>query len=130
MAATEIGMLFLDQLRIHRFTPPLADLFNVTLSDRGRAIGDFTHHLDYNRLKTTPGRFWLSWPSVSVRYAAKRTAGIWSASAPTAPWTTRSLAWWSPLWTSPSASERRRKSASPGCMPKASSKPSTRHCWS
>lgn len=48
MAATEIGTLFLDHdLRIGRFTPSLATLFNVTSSDRGRPITDFTHRLLY-----------------------------------------------------------------------------------
>jgi two-component system CheB/CheR fusion protein len=52
IAATEVGTLFLDlNLRIHRFTPRLADLFNVTPNDRGRPIGDFTHRLDYDRLE-------------------------------------------------------------------------------
>jgi two-component system CheB/CheR fusion protein len=53
MAATEIGTLFLDRaLRISRFTPPVATLFNITDGDRGRSITDFTHHLDYTGLPT------------------------------------------------------------------------------
>ena len=48
-AATEIGTLFLDaDLRIRMFTAPVAELFNITRHDIGRAITDFTHHLDYN----------------------------------------------------------------------------------
>ena len=51
MAATDVGILFLDaQLRIKRFTPPIADLFNVVPGDEGRAITDFTHTLDYGEL--------------------------------------------------------------------------------
>ncbi len=51
MVATEIGTLFLDRhLRIQRFTPQVADLFNITLSDRGRPIADFTHRLHYDGL--------------------------------------------------------------------------------
>ncbi len=51
MAATEIGTLFLDRtLRIARFTPPLAELFNITENDRGRPITDFTHRLEYEAL--------------------------------------------------------------------------------
>ena len=47
-AATEIGTLFLDgDLRIKMFTPPIADLFNITQADLGRAVTDFTHRLDY-----------------------------------------------------------------------------------
>lgn len=49
MAATDFGTLFLDtSLRIKRFTPRLTDLFNVTPSDEGRPITDFTHALDYD----------------------------------------------------------------------------------
>jgi two-component system CheB/CheR fusion protein len=49
MAATDFGTLFLDpQLRIKRFTPRLVDLFNVTESDEGRPITDFTHSLDFD----------------------------------------------------------------------------------
>jgi two-component system CheB/CheR fusion protein len=52
MAATEVGTLFLDtQLRIKRFTPRLADLFNITITDEGRPITDFTHHLNYDQLE-------------------------------------------------------------------------------
>jgi two-component system CheB/CheR fusion protein len=51
MAATDVGILFLDaQLRIQRFTPPIADLFNVAPGDEGRSITDFTHTLDFEGL--------------------------------------------------------------------------------
>lgn len=51
MAATDVGSLFLDPaLRIRRFTPRLTDLFNITASDEGRPITDFTHQLDYDGL--------------------------------------------------------------------------------
>lgn len=51
MAATDFGTLFLDTtLRIKRFTPRVTDLFNITLSDEGRSITDFTHQLDYDAL--------------------------------------------------------------------------------
>ena len=47
VAATDIGTLFLDRkLRIRVFTPRVADLFNITEVDVGRAITDFTHRLD------------------------------------------------------------------------------------
>jgi two-component system, chemotaxis family, CheB/CheR fusion protein len=50
--ATEIGTLFLDaKLRIRMFTPPMADLFNITEMDVGRAITDFTHRLRYDALE-------------------------------------------------------------------------------
>ena len=52
MAATDIGTLFLDRaLRIQRFTPNLAELFNVKGGDRGREIGDLTHRLRYAALE-------------------------------------------------------------------------------
>ncbi len=52
MAATEGGTLFLDRaLHINRFTPMVADLFNITPTDRGRPITDFTHRLDYSKLE-------------------------------------------------------------------------------
>ncbi len=51
MAATDVGILFLDtQLRIKRFTPRIAELFNVAEGDEGRSITDFTHSLDYEDL--------------------------------------------------------------------------------
>jgi two-component system CheB/CheR fusion protein len=51
MAATDFATLFLDPgLRIKRFTPKLADLFNITPTDIGRPITDFTHQLDYDGL--------------------------------------------------------------------------------
>jgi two-component system, chemotaxis family, CheB/CheR fusion protein len=51
LAATEIATLFLDRdLRILRFTPRLAELFNVRVTDRGRPISDLTHRLGYEQL--------------------------------------------------------------------------------
>jgi len=48
MAATDIATLFLDRrLCIVRYTPQLAEFFNVKAHDRGRPIGDITHSLDY-----------------------------------------------------------------------------------
>ena len=50
MAAADFGTLFLDRsLRIKRFTPRLTELFNITPSDEGRSITDFTNQLDYSR---------------------------------------------------------------------------------
>ncbi|ARN81228.1 chemotaxis protein CheB [Methylocystis bryophila] len=47
MAATDVGILFLDnQLRIKRFTPRVADLFNIASGDEGRSITDFTNSLN------------------------------------------------------------------------------------
>jgi PAS domain-containing protein len=51
MAATEVGILFLDpQLRINRFTPRISALFNIVTGDEGRSITDFTDRLDYDDL--------------------------------------------------------------------------------
>jgi two-component system, chemotaxis family, CheB/CheR fusion protein len=48
LVATDIAILFLDQqLRIVRFTPKLAELFNVRPADQGRPISDLTHRLGY-----------------------------------------------------------------------------------
>ena len=52
VAATEIGTLFLDpRLRIKMFTPVVAQVFNITEADVGRAITDFTHHLSYDGIE-------------------------------------------------------------------------------
>lgn len=51
-AATEIGTLFLDaDMRIKMFTSPVAELFNITRHDIGRAITDFTHQLNYDDIQ-------------------------------------------------------------------------------
>src|SRR5208337_2484823 len=51
MVATDVGILFLDSdLRINRFTPRIADLFNVAVGDEGRSVTDFTHSLEYDDL--------------------------------------------------------------------------------
>jgi len=51
IVSTDVGTLFLDrELRIRRFTPRIADLFNIAESDEGRSITDFTHRLQYDDL--------------------------------------------------------------------------------
>jgi two-component system, chemotaxis family, CheB/CheR fusion protein len=51
MSSTDVGTLFLTtDLRIHRFTPRLTDIFNVAPGDEGRPIADFTHRLEYGDL--------------------------------------------------------------------------------
>jgi len=43
ISATDVGTLFLDPfLQIKRFTPRVADVFNITAADEGRLITDFT----------------------------------------------------------------------------------------
>ncbi|MBW9117373.1 PAS domain-containing protein [Rhizobium cauense] len=56
-AATEIGTLFLDaDMRIKMFTSPVAELFNITRHDIGRAITDFTHQLNYDDIQEDAGK--------------------------------------------------------------------------
>ncbi|MFL5258347.1 MAG: chemotaxis protein CheB [Hyphomicrobiales bacterium] len=51
MAATDFATLFLDQsLRIKRLISRVTELFNITSSDEGRPITDFTHNLEYGAL--------------------------------------------------------------------------------
>ena len=46
--STEIGTLFLDRaMRIRRFTPAAADLFNFLDTDHGRPLAHITHRLHY-----------------------------------------------------------------------------------
>ena len=43
---TEVGVIFLDRdLKIRRFTPKIADMFNLLPQDVGRSIENFTHSL-------------------------------------------------------------------------------------
>lgn len=51
LAATDIATLFLDRkLCIQRFTPRIAELFNIRAADRGRPLTDLTHRLGYEDL--------------------------------------------------------------------------------
>ncbi|MGI9181648.1 MAG: chemotaxis protein CheB [Longimicrobiaceae bacterium] len=46
--STEIGTIFLDRaMRIRRFTPSVATLFNFVATDQGRPLAHITHRLDY-----------------------------------------------------------------------------------
>lgn len=50
--STDIGTVFLDRdLRIRRYTPPVAELFNFVAADVGRPITHVTHRLDYRDLE-------------------------------------------------------------------------------
>lgn len=52
-AATEIATLFLDrELRVKRYTPRAAELFNLMSPDRGRPIGHLRTKLHYEQLET------------------------------------------------------------------------------
>ncbi|MEM7699270.1 MAG: PAS domain-containing protein [Verrucomicrobiota bacterium] len=47
LATTEVGVLFLDtRLKIRRFTPKMAEIFNLINGDEGRSIEHFAHHLE------------------------------------------------------------------------------------
>jgi two-component system CheB/CheR fusion protein len=49
--STEIGTIFLDrQMRIRRFTPAVAGIFNFQEADQGRTFSHITHHLNYDGL--------------------------------------------------------------------------------
>ncbi|MDO9437200.1 chemotaxis protein CheB [Hydrogenophaga sp.] len=53
MASAEIGAVFIDRdMRITRFTPQAAKLFNLLASDTGRPLLDITHRLEYPQLQT------------------------------------------------------------------------------
>ncbi len=57
LESTGIATLFLDrELRIIRFTPQLAELFNLRHIDRGRSITDVTHGLRYDELEADAQR--------------------------------------------------------------------------
>jgi len=76
MAATDVGTLFLDSaLRIKRFTPRVADLFNVTSNDQGRPITDFTHRLDYDGLPADAGMVLQT--LVPIEREVQSTSGSW-----------------------------------------------------
>ncbi|MGH8162020.1 MAG: PAS domain-containing protein, partial [Gammaproteobacteria bacterium] len=57
IASTDIGVLFLDEeLRIRRYTPSLAELFNLIASDIGRPLAHITHNLENGDLVTDAER--------------------------------------------------------------------------
>jgi two-component system, chemotaxis family, CheB/CheR fusion protein len=52
IASAEVATLFLDsELRIERYTPATAAIFNIMPSDRGRPISHLTHNLEYPELE-------------------------------------------------------------------------------
>jgi two-component system CheB/CheR fusion protein len=51
IASADIATIFVDRgMRIKRYTPRVADLFNLIPSDIGRSLLDITHRLDYDDL--------------------------------------------------------------------------------
>ena len=77
ISVTDVGTLFLDSdLRIRRFTPRIADLFNITANDEGRPISDFTHRLiDYPALSSEARKVLAD--LAPVECAVKCDAGRW-----------------------------------------------------
>ena len=76
LTATDIATLFLDRdLRILRFTPKLAELFNVRVNDRGRPISDLTHRLGSTDLREDAAAVLLS--LIPVEREVKDEAGHW-----------------------------------------------------
>ena len=51
LASTEVHTVFLDrELTIRKFTPKIAEVFNLLPQDAGRRIDNFTHHVCYGPL--------------------------------------------------------------------------------
>lgn len=51
--ATDVGTIFLDKdLRIRKFTPKIAELFEILPQDVGRRVDTFSHHLAHKDLAT------------------------------------------------------------------------------
>ncbi len=74
--ATDIATLFLDRnLRIVRFTPPVADFFNITANDRGRPLTDFTHRLRRDGLSIDAQR--VLDRLIPIEYEIQTSGGRW-----------------------------------------------------
>lgn len=53
IASADIATIFVDRgIRIKRFTPRVADIFNIIPTDIGRSLLDITHKLNYPELST------------------------------------------------------------------------------
>jgi two-component system CheB/CheR fusion protein len=76
MSATDVSTMFLDsQLRIERFTPRMAELFNIVPGDEGRPVTDFTHKLEYQELMDDARRVLAD--LIPVERTVKTTTGRW-----------------------------------------------------
>ena len=76
VGATEFGTLFLDSdLRIKRFTEPVADIFTIAPGDEGRPVADVAHELGQTDL-VADARAVLADPA-PVRREARARDGRW-----------------------------------------------------
>ena len=76
LVATDIATLFLDRsLRIVRFTPPVTEFFNITVSDRGRPLTDFTHRLRRDGLSVDARR--VLDRLIPIEYEIQTSDGRW-----------------------------------------------------
>jgi two-component system CheB/CheR fusion protein len=76
IAASEIAVIFLDRgLRIQRFTPRAAGIFNVLASDVNRPLFDLTHRLDYPQMQTDASEAFESLRPIERQVAS--TDGRW-----------------------------------------------------
>ncbi len=76
ISATDVGTMFLDHsLRIQRFTPRVADLFNIVAGDEGRPITDFTHRLEYQDLVSDARRVLAD--LIPIERTVHTTGGRW-----------------------------------------------------
>ena len=51
LQSTDVAIVYLDrELRIRKFTPQLAEIFDLVPEDVGRRIGTFSHRINYERL--------------------------------------------------------------------------------
>jgi two-component system CheB/CheR fusion protein len=76
MSATDVSTMFLDsELRIQRFTPRMAELFNIVAGDEGRPVTDFTHRLDYPDMVTDARRVLAD--LIPIERTVATTTGRW-----------------------------------------------------
>jgi PAS domain-containing protein len=76
LASTDIATLFLDkELRIMRFTPKVAELFNMRVTDRGRLLSDLTHRLGYQELASDAGA--VLGQLIPIQREVRDDAGRW-----------------------------------------------------
>jgi len=76
MSATDVSTMFLDSnLRIERFTPRMAELFNIVAGDEGRPVTDFTHRLEYQDLVADAQRVLAD--LIPIERTVRTTKGRW-----------------------------------------------------